>query len=585
MGNGKTKAPRQWTVLPENTSRVDELAKSSGISPLLASLLLNRSIKTPDQVQRFLYPNISDLHDATLMKDMHVAVDRIRKAIENKQKIIVWGDYDVDGTVSTSLLVKFIRLLDGDCTYHIPSRIQEGYGLNKDIITDYKAQGIELIVTVDTGIGSIEEIKYAQEIGVDVIITDHHVASEELPKAYCIVNPKQLDCPYPHEYLAGVGVAFKLIWALAETINPKKRTSKEFLEFFDNALGLVAIATIVDVVPMLDENRVFVKYGLMTLTKTTNPGLRALLEICNIDQVDIDPTHIGFRLGPRMNAGGRLGKEDLVVQLLLSDSYSDALRIVEEMETENKLRQEIEKLIVEDAMRRVEREVDLEESAILVLASEEWHVGVIGIVATRLTEEFWRPTILISVDGETGRGSARSIPEFNIYEGLKKCEDLLITFGGHNYAAGLELRVENIDVLRRRINTLAWQSLNSEKLHPKLIIEKNIPLAELTLANVHEIEKLEPFGEGNRPPIFMTDSVTLIGKPKIIGRDENHITFYVKDSNDPSPRGIRAIAFNSSHVYEQLLDNRREFQIAYSPRINSYYGDPLVELVIKDFHF
>ncbi len=585
MVNGKIKAPRLWTVLPDNTSRAEVLAKSSEISSLLASLLLNRSIDTPAKVQDFLYPNINNLHDAFLMKDMRKAVNRIKQAIEKKENILVWGDYDVDGTSSTSLLVKFIRLLDGNCSYHIPSRIGEGYGLNKVIVEEYKNNGIALIITVDTGVGSIDEIQYAQDIGIDVIITDHHVAGDELPNAYCIVNPKQIDCPYPHDYLAGVGVAFKLIWALAETINPEKRKSEEFLEFFDNALGLVAIATIVDVVPMLDENRIFVKFGLMTLNKTTNPGLRALLEICNIDQAEIDPTHIGFRLGPRMNAGGRLGKEELGVQLLLSDSYSDALKIVEVMETENKHRQEIEKIIVKDAMKRVETEVDLEESAIIVLASREWHAGVIGIVATRLTEEFWRPTILISIDGDTGRGSARSIPEFNVYEGLKKCDDLLITFGGHNYAAGLEIMVSNIDTLRRRINTLAWQSLNTEKLHPKLFIERVVTLYELTLSNVREIEKLEPFGEGNRPPIFISESVTVIGKPKIIGRDENHITFYVKDSTDPAPRGIRAIAFNSMHIYEQLINKNNEFKIAYSPRVNTYYGDPLVELVIKDFHF
>ncbi|MCD4657800.1 MAG: single-stranded-DNA-specific exonuclease RecJ [Planctomycetes bacterium] len=585
MVNGKIKAPRLWTVLPDNASRAEVLAKSCEISPLLASLLLNRSIDTPEKVRDFLKPNINNLHDAFIMKDMRKAISRIKLAIEKKQKIIVWGDYDVDGTVSTSLLVKFIRLLDGNCSYHIPSRIDEGYGLNKELIKEYKDDGIELIITVDTGVGSIEEIQFAQDIGLDVIITDHHVAGDELPNAYCIVNPKQIDCPYPHDYLAGAGVAFKVIWALAETLNPEKRKSKEFLEFFDNALGLVAIATIVDVVPMLDENRIFVKFGLMTLNKTTNPGLRALLEICNIDQLEIDPTHIGFRLGPRMNAGGRLGKEDLGVQLLLSDSYSDALKIVEVMESENKHRQEIEREIVKDAMKRVETDVDLEESAIIVLASKEWHAGVIGIVSTRLTEEFWRPAILISIDGDTGRGSARSIPEFNVYEGLKKCDDLLITFGGHNYAAGLELKISNIDTLRRRINTLAWQSLNTEKLHPKLIIECVVTLAELTYSNVLEIEKLSPFGEGNRPPMFISESVTLIGKPKIIGKDENHITFYVKDCNDAAPRGIRAIAFNSSHIYEQLLDNRAEFKIAYSPRINTYYGDPLVELVIKDFHF
>ncbi len=576
---------RQWIALPDNSAKAEALARACNISPLVASLLLNRSISTPEDVKRFIHPDINELHDPFLLKGMHQAVERIMRAIQRREKILVWGDYDVDGTISTALLNQFLTLIGGDCIYHIPSRLYEGYGLNKPKIDEYKDKGIKLLITVDTGVGSVEEIEYAQSLGIDVIITDHHVAGDKLPPALCIVNPKQPDCNYPHDYLAGVGVAFKLIWALAEKLSPQKRASKEFIEFLDNSLGLVAIATIVDVVPMLDENRIFVKYGLASLSKSTNPGIRALLEMCNLENGEIDPTHIGFRLGPRLNAGGRLGKEDLGVQLILSDSYSKALEIVSEMEDENKNRQGIEKLMLENAIARVEKEIDLDKNPVIVIASSDWHVGVIGIVATRLTEEYWRPAILISIDGKVGRGSARSVMQFNIYEALKQCEDLLITFGGHNYAAGLEIRVDKIDEFRRRLNEIALKTLKVDALSPMLLVEKQIMLSELSLEMIRDIEKLAPFGEGNKPPVFSAGPLALIGKPKIIGRDDNHLTFYVKDSFDPAPRGIRAVAFNKANFYAKLVQNADSFSLAFTPRINSYYGNPIVELVVKDIHF
>ena len=585
MAAEKPKSSRKWTVLPDNTGKAEVLAKVTGVSTFLASLLLNRSINTPEKVADFITPSLNNLHDPFLMANMRDAVERINRAIAEREKILIWGDYDVDGTISALIIVQYLRLMDADCSYHIPSRMLEGYGLNKEKILESKQNGVSLIITVDTGVGSVSEINYAQEIGVDVVITDHHVAGGELPLAYCIVNPKQNDCSYPHLYLAGVGVVFKLIWALAETLPPSKRESREFIEFLDNAIGFVAIATIVDVVPLLDENRIFVKFGLLALNKTTNPGLRALLELCILDNVEIDPSHVGFRIGPRLNAGGRLGKEDLGLQLFLCDSYSEALQIAVEIDNENKHRQEIEKEIVKNAFERVKSEIDLDSTPIIVMASEDWHVGVIGIVATRITEEFWRPTVLISLDGDSGRGSARSIPDFNIYDGLKNCEDLLINFGGHNYAAGLEINKDKIDELRNRLFKEAFKQLNLKTLLPTITIEKEIKLSNLTMDIIREIQKLEPFGEGNRPPVFYSNSVMLIGKPKMIGRDDNHLTFYVKDSNDPSPKGIRAIAFYASNFYDTLISNRDEFKIAFSPRLNTYYGEAIIELVIKDIHF
>ncbi|MGE0435056.1 MAG: single-stranded-DNA-specific exonuclease RecJ [Planctomycetota bacterium] len=563
------------------------MATACDIHPVIARLLVNRGVDTASGIREFLNPSLASLHDPYLLKGMEAAVQRIRQAIDNSEKIVVYGDFDVDGTVSTTLLMLLFRLLGANADFYIPRRMEEGYGLNVPAIARLRKAGCTLLVTVDNGITAVAEVQSARSLGMDVIITDHHVAGEHLPSARAIVNPKQPGCTYPHQNLAGVGVAFKLVWGIAESYGFARRLGDEFNRFLENALGMVCIATIADVVPVIGENRVFVSYGLQALPRVTNPGIRALIDICNLGGQPLDTSHIGFRLAPRLNAGGRLGHEDLGVRMMLSSGYADALKLAEEMEAENKQRQDIEREITALARQQVLDTIDLQHTTVIVIASEDWHPGVIGIVSSRLSEEFYRPTVTIALRGRTGRGSARSIPNFSIYKALATCEDLFISFGGHDFAAGLEIHRDDIDDLRLRLNAAAGDLLQPTTLHPSLNLDGILGPHDLTPGLVRQIEQLAPHGESNPLPLFATPPVEVAGRPRLVGKSDQHVSFFVREPGRPDDQPVRAIAFHHPAWAAMLSERGGLFRIAYQPRMNrsnrsSFNGQ--VEMVVKDIH-
>lgn len=576
--------PRTWTFSRVDPIRADELSAQCGLLPMIAQVLLNRGIDTPETVHRFLRPSLDGLHDPFLLSGMKRAVERVRQAIDRNEKIVVYGDFDVDGTVSTALMMLLFRTLGANASYYIPKRLEEGYGLNVPAIARLKKRGCSLLITVDNGITAVAEVQTARSLGMDVVVTDHHVPGEHLPSAYAIINPKQPDCTYPHQFLAGIGVAFKLIWGIAETYTHRPEIFRDVSAFLETALGLVCIATVADVVPLIDENRIFVSYGLQAIPRSPNPGLRALLDVCNLTGQPLDTSHIGFRLAPRLNAGGRLGNEDLGVRMLLADSYSDALVLAQEMELENKQRQEIERKISADARQRVLDEIDLDRCAVIVLASDEWHPGVIGIVASRISEEFWRPAVMIAMRGRTGRGSARSIPGFSIYRALSACEDLLLSFGGHDFAAGMEIHRDDVDQLRERLNATASDMLDPTLLHPALTIDGELSPHAITAELIRQLDFLAPHGEANPAPLFATPPVRLVGRPRLVGKTDQHISFFIRDATDVRVQAVRCIAFNQADMYARLLSNDAEWRLAFSPRINRYRNSGRIELVVKDIH-
>lgn len=569
---------RHWVFLPDQGARSQDFARSLGVDDTIAQLLLNRQIDSVDGARDFMRPSLAQLHDPFLMHGMEQAVERVQRAIHEREKIVVYGDYDVDGTLATTVLMLFFQLVNANADYHIPRRRSEGYGLNVEVLSKLREEGASLIITVDTGIGAFDEIAHCNAIGLDVVVTDHHEPGDQLPGARAIVNPKLSACDYPHQYLCGAGVAFKLAWALAESFTTSQRESREFTDFLETAVGLVTIATVSDLVPLRDENRILTSYGLHALPRTPNPGIRALLEVCHLDGQPLDSSHIAFRLGPRLNAGGRLGKEDLGVRLLLSERFDEALAIAREMDDENKARQEIERAITEDARQRVIDEVDLSTASVIVMNSDEWHAGVIGIVSARLSDEFWRPAVLIATENGRGRGSARSIPGYNIYDMLHSCVDLMSSFGGHAYAAGLEITRANIPTLRDRLNTYAQGTLDPDSLKPSITLEGELTPSRVSLNLLHQLERLAPFGEGNSQPLFATPLVRLAGRPRIVGRSDQHLTFYVNDG----VRAVKAIGYNMAGWYDALCQSNRDLKLAFAPRINRHGGTESPELLIKD---
>ena len=578
---------RQWVFPPARDDRVHELASACDLNPVMAQLLINRGVDSVQKVREFLNPSLASMHDPFLLKGMEAAVKRIRQAIDTNEKIVVYGDFDVDGTVSTTLMMLLFRLLGANADFYIPKRMEEGYGLNVPAIARLRKQGCSLLITVDNGITAVAEVQSARSLGMDVIITDHHVAGEHLPSAKAIVNPKQPGCTYPHQNLAGVGVAFKVVWGIAESYGFAQKLGDDFNRFLENALGMVCIATVADVVPVLGENRVFVSYGLQALPRVTNPGIRALIDVCNLSGQQLDTSHIGFRLAPRLNAGGRLGHEDLGVRMMLSAGYADALKLAEEMELENKQRQEIEREITQRARQQVLDTIDLDHTTVIVIHSDDWHPGVIGIVSSRLSEEFYRPTVTIALNGPTGRGSARSIPNFSVYKALATCEDLFISFGGHDFAAGLEIHRDDIEELRLRLNAAAGDLLEPTTLHPSLNLDGILAPHQITPALVRQIEQMAPHGESNPLPLFATPPVEIAGRPRLVGKSDQHVSFFVRDPDRPDDVPVRAIAFHQPDYAQMLGERGAKFRIAFQPRMNrstrsSFNGQ--VEMVVKDIH-
>ena len=543
------------------------LMKELSISSTTAQILINRSIRTPEQAQFFLQPSLVKLHEPMLMKGMREAVYRIRQAIRQKEKILVYGDYDVDGISAAALLTLVLKKLKADVNCHIPSRMDEGYGLNSKSVKLIYKKGIDLLITVDCGITAIPEINELNALGVYTIITDHHTPEENLPDAGVILNPLQKGCNYPDKCLAGVGIAFKLATALLDKDD----------HWLYEQLDLVCLGTVADVVPLVGENRILVKNGLDELTHTKKQGLKALIGEASLSGKNITSYFVGYILGPRINAAGRLGSPQTSLDLLLTDDPEQAKRLAKALTGENRNRQKMEELVLKQAVARVERDIDFTNQRVIVLEDELWHKGVIGIVASRLVDKFHRPAVLISMDGNEGRGSCRSIKNFNLFNALSDCSEYLKNYGGHSYAAGLTIEKSRLGDFRKKINAIANDTMLTQDLVPCIKVDAEIPVSTLDKSLLEELDRLSPFGIGNPKPVFVSRNLKIRSGPHALRRST--VKMWVTDGKVTAEAiGFNMVDFMPSDPVNQKVD------IAYTCDLNEYKGITSIRLQLKDLH-
>lgn len=555
---------KQWLVVGNREEGDVQYAAQLGISPFLAGILRRRNICDVEQAKAFLRPETEqEYYDPFLMRDMERAVVRIRRAIENAEKIIVYGDYDVDGITATTLLIRALRRLGASADYYIPDR-QEGYGLHTESLRQLSEDGAKLVVTVDCGIAGIAEVE-AMRGKLDIVVTDHHLPGEILPEAEAVVDPHRTDCEYPFKELAGVGVAFKLCQALFREMRD---------ENFEDDLELVALGTVADIVPLLSENRKLVKIGLARMKETKIEGLRQLIEVAGLGGKDVTSGQVGFVLAPRLNAAGRLETAMRGVELLMAEDEGKARDIALMLSELNSERQQVEADIVEQAKEQL-ASVDTEAARTLVVVGEGWHPGVIGIVASRLVELYYRPTIVINVQDGIGKGSCRSIPGFHLFDALTTAKDSLVQFGGHEMAAGLTVLPEKIDDLRAALDRYADLHLKAEDYIPRLELEADLPPNEITVDLVEDLAKLEPYGMANPKPLFGSFDVRGFDA-KTIGREGQHLKFFLRGGAD----SLEAIGWNMSE--KMVLLHRGNVDMAYMPEINEWNGRVSVQCKLKE---
>jgi len=561
----------RWDIFRCPPELRDELSKKLDIPPLVAQLLIKRGITDSQEGERFLSPLLQHLHDPFLMKDMDKAVDRVVQALKNRDKITIYGDYDVDGITACTLLMDFLCSLGAQTSYYIPHRLKEGYGLNADALKKIAAQGTSLLITVDCGVSDREEIELAQQLGIDTIVVDHHEPPPLTSPAYAVLDPLQPDCHFPFKGLAGVGVAFHLVIALRRRLRDAGFWHNNTEPNLHRYLDLVALGTIADIVPLIDVNRVFVKHGLKELEDSIRPGIVALKEVSGIGKEEISTGHVGFRLAPRLNAGGRIASAQMGVELLLTQDSERAYRIAAELDQANRERQGIEERIYQEAKEIMGRDGLLDRHSI-ILSSDEWHPGVIGIVASRIAEEFWRPTILIALDGDEGKGSARSIAGFHIYEGLQACENHLVGFGGHKYAAGLTISRDMINAFRNAFEEVVAKQMGDEDFTPTILVDAEVDLVEITPELLNYLSRFPPYGPSNPKPIFSTREKLPIQDIRTMGR--NTLKFMIRENT----RTYEAIGFGMGDQSQQLTS---KVTIAFHPRINEWQGVQKLQLELK----
>lgn len=560
----------KWVIENDlNKEDVYSLASQLSVPHIVAQILVRRGIRDAASAHKFFNPLIDQLYDPFLMKDMSEAVDRLRRAALSNEKVLIYGDYDVDGITSVSFLYLLLREVGANVDYYIPDRQVEGYGLSSQGIDIAKKRNIDLIVTVDCGITGHKEIEIARTEGIDVIVTDHHEPGLTTPNAVAVVDPKRHDCEYPFKQLAGVGVAYKLAQGLLMRLGIDHSILENYVE-------LVAIGTSADIVPLIDENRIFVKAGLANLNNSENVGIKALLKAAGLSGREIGTGQIVFIIAPRINAVGRMGDAQRAVKLLTTDDQAEADQIAYILERENQHRKNVD----EDAFHAaVEKAGDLfaeKTPSSIVLYKAGWHTGVIGIVASRMVEKYYRPTILISVDEGVGKGSARSIPGFDLYESLKQCEDLFIGFGGHKYAAGLTIKEEKIAELIRRFEDIAERELTPELMAPKLTIEADIRLGIIDDKFVNLLKRFAPFGPQNMRPVFISRDLQIVGSPSIVGK--NHLKFKVRQDG----KVFDVIAFNMGGLLYRLTPGESGLDMAYVIEENIFMGRHSIQLRAKD---
>lgn len=565
-----------WKILscPDEFSQqvlVDDL----NISPALAKILVLREIDSFRKARQFFKPTLEDLHDPYLLSGMRDAVKRIIKALTENQKIMIYGDYDVDGTNAAAMLHLFLTEIGGNVEIYIPNRIKEGYGISKIGIDEAINNGTKLIISVDCGVTAVEETEYAKNYGIDLIICDHHEPGEVIPKALAVLDPLKPGCPYPYKYLSGAGVTFKLMQAIADSIGMKDLPF-QYLDF-------VAVAGAADIVPLTGENRILVKFGLEKLNTDPRPGFKALIDKAGLKLGNITSSHVVFGLAPRINAVGRLGDASRAVKLLLSKNYEEALHYAEILDKENRNRREIDEEILNEAIQKVETDLNLDKEIAIILHKEDWHIGVIGIVASRLVEKFYRPSILLTnVDGVL-KGSARSIADFNLYEALKECEDVLLQFGGHKAAAGLSIHQDKLHEFKKRFNEVARRTLTPEQLIPTLEIEAVVELNSITPKFRRILERFAPFGPQNMKPIFMTEKVEIFDRPRI--SSNNHLFMKVRKNNSAV---FDVVGYNMGTYAQELIDLNGSYKnlyidIVYTIETTTINELSFPQLNLKDF--
>lgn len=558
---------KNWSVLTQPTDAVNALSRELGVSLLTARVFFNRGLKVTDEANLFLNQGLKDLPDPFLLKDMDKAVARIIYAIESKEKIVIYGDYDVDGTSATSMLMLFFAEIGYPISYYIPHRIKEGYSLNLAALEKLKNEGTHLIITVDNGIAAVDEVQASMQMGMDMIITDHHQIPEKLPPAYAIINPLQAGCEYPDKHICGTGVAFNLIMALRQVLRKKnyfetQPNLKKYLEF-------VALATVADVVPLVGVNRLFVRYGLASLQNTEWPGLFALCQVSGLAPgSEINAHHLGFRLGPRINAAGRLYDASLGVKLLTSHKKEEALELANTLNQANDERRGVEAHILDEALAQASSQ---SANPVLVLESREWHAGVLGIVASRLVQKFSKPVILLTEDKGVLKGSARSIPGIHLVSCLKECESFLEKFGGHEMAAGVSLKPENLVSFKEAFGNVVAKNLLPREA--SLSIDALIGFAEIEDRLLEEIGLLGPFGQGNPEPLFCLNGIK-INSYQIVGK--KHIKFYLSSEK----KKVEAIAFGMADLFPIPIP---PLNLAFRLRKNTFRGQTQMVLEVADF--
>lgn len=558
---------RIWVYNDFKTDDVEILAKEAGVSPLLAKILLCRGMRSLDEINRFLYPSLEDLNDPFLLKGMEEAVARLSVAIEQREKVLIFGDYDVDGVTSTSILFDFLLKQGLNVEFYIPDRLEEGYGLSIAAVDKAMRLKPSLVITVDCGITAIEEVKYIRNSGIDIIITDHHECKDELPDACAVVNPHRPDCIYPFKELAGVGVVYKLISAVCERL----KLGEIFLDY----LELTAVGTIADVVPLIDENRVIVKHGLSRIENSLNLGLKTLIENSGLKDKKVTSWSVSYVLAPRINAAGRTGDAGRAVRLFTTNDNGEALDIVQELNEENRFRQETEAEILQQAVNIIDTGMDLDREKVIVVAGEGWHHGVVGIVASKITEKYYRPCILFSSDGDISKGSGRSVEGFNLFKAISHCESLLERFGGHELAAGLSIKTENLQRFREMINKYADSVMRPEDMIPKVKIDVPIKKGDISANSVREIDILAPFGAGNPSPVFSFNGLK-VNDIKTVG-DSKHLKLRLEDNGF----FVDAIGFNMGYMYNDLC-SMDTLNAACSMEINTWNSVDRVQLNLKD---
>ena len=567
------KKSQKWVVRKTDQHRVAELAAELGVSPIVAGLLVARGYLSADSARNFLNPSRDHLHDPSLMRGMPEAVSRLLRAIDRHEPILIYGDYDVDGTTGTAVLLRALRMLGATAGYHVPHRFTEGYGIQQAGLEKAFNEGYKLVVSVDCGIRAHEPLHWARENGLDIIITDHHLPDEDegAPPALAVLNPNQHGCDYPDKNLAGVGVAFKLVHALF-----RERGKESSVPGF---LKMVAIGTVADVAKLVGENRAIVALGLADLPQAVNPGLRALIEIAGCgDDSEMTAYDLGFRIGPRINAAGRMDAARAVVELFETAGKEEARRLAEHLDTRNRERMEAQREIFNRAIEEFETGAErASQTHVAVIAGDGWHRGVIGLAASKIAERLNRPCVVISLDGDIGHGSARSIEAYHLFDGLTSCRDLLEKFGGHSHAAGLSIRRDQVAEFRRRLNEHAASCLTKEDLEPALSIDAELEAKELGFQLSQDLRALEPFGAGNPRPVFVTRNLRVLSEPQII--KEQHLKLRVAGANN---RPMEAIWWRGVEDVDRRPRVNEQIDLAYEFEANRWLGDIRLQLNVRD---